>query len=208
VALAPALWCLFAAFLFGAATPASKVLLHALGPLTLAGLLYLGAAAATLPFALRPWWGLPRDKTNVRRLIGAVTLGGVVAPVLLLVGLSRAPAASVALWLNLEVAATVVLAWAFFREHIELGAGLGVVLVFLASTLLAPPSNGDAGWAAVAVLAASICWGLDNNLTARIDGFTSSSGTKVLPSCKRRNRGMPAPTGTFTRASIWSGSFG
>jgi len=48
----PVLWCLLAAALFGASTPASKLLLDdAVGPLTLAGLLYPGAALATLPFA-------------------------------------------------------------------------------------------------------------------------------------------------------------
>jgi hypothetical protein len=43
---APAASCLLAALLFGAATPASKALLGTLGPFTLAGLLYLGAAIA------------------------------------------------------------------------------------------------------------------------------------------------------------------
>ena len=49
----PVLWCLSAAALFGASTPASKWLLGGMGPLTLAGLLYLGAALAVLPFSFR-----------------------------------------------------------------------------------------------------------------------------------------------------------
>ena len=50
---APILWCLIAAALFGVSTPTSKLLLGEVGPLTLAGLLYLGAALSTAPFSLR-----------------------------------------------------------------------------------------------------------------------------------------------------------
>jgi drug/metabolite transporter (DMT)-like permease len=180
VSRAPGLWCLLAALLFGAATPASKVLLGTLGPITLAGLLYLGAAVAVLPFSVRhAWQGLRRDTMNLRRLIGAVILGGLVAPVLLLVGLTRAPAASVALWLNLEVAATTVLAWTIFREHLDIRAGVGVTMVLLAGALLALPSDAATASAAIAVLAACVCWGLDNNLTSRIDGFTPAQYTVI-----------------------------
>ena len=42
-----------AALLFGASTPLAKALLSSLGPLTLAGLLYLGGAVGALPFAFR-----------------------------------------------------------------------------------------------------------------------------------------------------------
>ena len=49
----PVVWCIAAAALFGMSTPASKSLLDALSPLALAGLLYLGAAIAVLPAALK-----------------------------------------------------------------------------------------------------------------------------------------------------------
>lgn len=47
----PLLLAILAALLFGASTPASKVLLSELSPLQLAGLLYLGAALGTAPAA-------------------------------------------------------------------------------------------------------------------------------------------------------------
>ena len=47
------LWCALAAVLFGAATPATKLLVDDVGSVTLAGLLYLGAALAVAPFATR-----------------------------------------------------------------------------------------------------------------------------------------------------------
>jgi drug/metabolite transporter (DMT)-like permease len=165
--------CLLAALLFGAATPASKALLDTLPPITLAGLLYLGAACGVLPFSFQGGSpGLRRDRTNILRVAGAVIAGGIVAPVLLLVGLSRAPAASVALWLNLEVVATALLARAFFREHLERRAWVAVALMLLGGALLATPSRFGTASAALAVALACLSWALDNNLTSLIDGFT------------------------------------
>ncbi len=178
-AVAPVLWCLAAAALFGASTPASKLLLDgAFGPLTLAGLLYLGAGLATLPFAARGGSAARRrDPANVRRLLGAVLFGGVLGPIALLVGLRAAPAASVSLWLNLETTATALLAVAFFREHLDARAWLANGLVVVAGVLLAAPEGFAVAPAAGLVVLACVCWGLDNNLTAVIDGYTPAQTT-------------------------------
>ena len=174
----PVLWCLAAAALFGASTPASKVLLLDVGPLTLAGLLYLGAAAATLPFALRGGSASRRrDPVNVRRLAGAVLFGGVLGPIALLVGLKTAPSASVSLWLNLETTATALLAAAFFHEHLDARAWFANGLVLLAGVLLAAPEGFAVAPSALLIGAACLCWGLDNNLTAIIDGYTPAQTT-------------------------------
>lgn len=169
---APALWCLLAAALFGASTPVSKTLLGGMGPLTLAGLLYLGAALATAPFARGPW-----DRGELRRLLGAVIFGGVLGPVLVLLGLRLAPAGSVALWLNLEAPATALLGWAFFREHLGPRALGAAVLTWVASVILASPSGGGDALAALLVAAGCLCWGLDNNLTAVIERLTPAQTT-------------------------------
>ncbi|MCB9780955.1 MAG: DMT family transporter [Alphaproteobacteria bacterium] len=177
--LAPVLWCLAAAALFGASTPASKWLLdEAVGPLTLAGLLYLGAGIACLPFALRGGSSeRRRDPANLRRLAGAVLFGGVLGPVALLVGLRTAPSASVSLWLNLETTATALLAWAFFREHIGGRGWVANGLVLAAGLLLAAPDGFSVAPSALLVAVACLCWGLDNNLTAVIDGYTPAQTT-------------------------------
>ena len=89
----PVIWCLAAAALFGASTPAAKALLDGLGPLALAGLLYVGAALAVLPFSFRG--GSPRlrrKRKNILMLLGAVVFGGGLGPVLLMIGLDRASA--------------------------------------------------------------------------------------------------------------------
>lgn len=176
----PAIQCLAAAALFGASTPLSKSLLTALGPFSLAGILYLGAAVAALPAGLRDvrkarW----RDRRQQLLVLGAVIFGGGLAPVLLLLGLRAAPAASVSLWLNLEVVATTLLATALFREYLDRRTAVAAGLVFLGGVLLTA-NEGAAGLRAGALVAlACLCWGLDNNFTAVVDGFTPPQTTCI-----------------------------
>lgn len=171
---------LLAALLFGAATPASKLLLASLSPFQLAGLLYLGAALGVAPAALRHGGiRLPgrADRRNRLRLLGAVVAGGIVGPVLLLLGLRLAAAASVSLWLNFEVAATALLGVLLFRDHLGRAGWAGVATVFAGAVLLST-GGGPAGLVAGAlVLLACACWGLDNHLTALIDGITPAEST-------------------------------
>ena len=98
--------------------------------------------------------------------------GGVLAPVLFLAALRLTLAGSVSLLLNLEMVATAVLGVALFREHLGRLGWLGVSGVVAAGALVA----GAGGWpglmAALLMAAACTCWGLDNNLTALIDGVT------------------------------------
>lgn len=171
---------LLAAALFGAATPASKLLLSDFTSFQLAGLLYLGAALGVAPAALRggrvrfPGRG---DKRNRVRLFGAVVAGGICGPVLLLLGLRLAAAASVSLWLSLELAATALLGVLVFRDYLGLPGWAGVIASLAGAGLLSL-GGGPAGLAAGGfVLAACLCWGLDNHLTALIDGITPSEST-------------------------------
>lgn len=171
-----------AALLFGISTPASKVLLEVIEPFQLAGLLYLGAAAGTLPVVLlerRSGTRLRLDRRNALRLGGAVLFGGVLGPVLLLFGLRLTLAGSVSLLLNFEMVATAVLGALLFREPLGRSGWVGVLGVVLAGAILA----GDGGWpgflAALIVLGACICWGFDNHWTALIDGITPARSTFV-----------------------------
>ncbi len=176
-ATAPLVWCLLSAALFGASTPASKPLLASLSPLLISGLLYVGAALAVAPWALRELSPLRRiDRSNGLRLGGAVVFGGVVGPVLLLTGLAMAPAASVALWLNLETVATAVLARVFFKENLGGSAWLAVGLIVIGSAILSPATPGG-GLAGLLVALACVAWGLDNNLTSVIDRFSPAQIT-------------------------------
>jgi drug/metabolite transporter (DMT)-like permease len=176
----PVLSCLLAALLFGAWTPISKFLLASLGPFTLAGLFYLGGALAVLPASRKGGSAeLRRDPVQIRRLLGAVIFGGGIGPVLLLIGLRAAPAASVSLWLNFETIATALLAWVFFREHLDRRVVAAVAMVFVAGILLAAPGGFNLAWAGVLVGLACVAWGIDNNLTALISGYTPAQTTLV-----------------------------
>lgn len=171
---------LLAAALFGAATPLSKALLPSFSAFQLAGLLYLGAALGTAPAVFRktgrtlPW---RMDKRNLIRLIGAILFGGVLAPLFLLMGLKAASAASVSLWLPLELVATAIFGRMIFRDHLGLLGWIGMVGVVAASLLLGI-GEGSAGVAAGLLVAiACLCWGFDNNLTSLIDGISPSQST-------------------------------
>ncbi len=171
---------LLSALLFGASTPASKLLLDNLGAFQLAGLLYLGAALGmALPLA-RQRRGRTLSKLDGRNralLGGAVLLGGIVGPVLLLLGLRLTLAGSVSLLLNLEMAATAVLGVALFREPLRRIGWLGVAGVVAAGAVISS-GGGWPGWLAAGLVAvACLCWGFDNHLTALIDGITPARST-------------------------------
>lgn len=178
--LSPILLAFLSAALFGAATPASKALLDSFPPFQLAGLLYLGAALGVLPLLLKngklliPW---ELDQINRLRLLGAILSGGIVGPVFLLLGLQLASAASVSLWLNLELVATAVLGYLFFQDYLGRIGWLGVLGCVFAAGLLSW-GEGIAGIkAGVFVALACLGWGLDNHLTALIDGLSPSQST-------------------------------
>jgi drug/metabolite transporter (DMT)-like permease len=176
----PFILALIAAGLFGAATPVSKSLLANLGPFQLSGLLYLGAALGVTPLLLgkgrlTPPWRMPR-RTG-RLLWGAILFGGVLGPVLLLFGLRLAAAASVSLWLNLEAVATALLGFFVFHDRLGRNGWLGAGGI-LFSALLLSWGDGAASWqAGLLVAAACLAWGLDNHLTALIDGITPAQST-------------------------------
>lgn len=171
---------LISAALFGAATPASKAVLGILSAFQLAGLLYLGAALGVLVVLIkrrswRPPWAMTAK--NQRNLIGAVFFGGLLGPVLLLLGLQIASAASVSMWLNLELVATAILGRLFFHDHLSRYGWLGIAGI-VASGAFLTVGEGMAGvWAGLLVAAACTCWGLDNHFTSLIDGITPSQST-------------------------------
>jgi drug/metabolite transporter (DMT)-like permease len=163
-----------AAVAFGASTPFAKRLLGDVGPQMLAGLLYLGAfvvLAVALPSRRR------RGEARLRladlpRLAGVVAAGGVIAPVLMLVGLERVSGMTGSLLLNLEGPFTLVLALAFFGEHLGRRSLVGSVAVFVAAALLSfgGPMGGDQLVGVILIGAAAALWAFDNNLTQSLTG--------------------------------------
>jgi len=156
---------------FGAATPATKVLVDDVGAVTLAGLLYLGAAIAVAPFAVSDR-RVPATSGQRWRLLLAVVVGGGLGPVLLVLALDRTPAGTVSLLLNLELVATAVIARVFLREHIGGRGAAGIVVVVAGGVLLAGAGGTSVAAGALLVVGACLCWGVDNAVTASLDSFS------------------------------------
>jgi drug/metabolite transporter (DMT)-like permease len=82
---------LAAAALFGASTPVAKLLVPGSGPMTLAGLLYVGAGVGLAAAGIfrRKDAEAPLQRSDLPILGGAILFGGILGPVLLVVGLAR-----------------------------------------------------------------------------------------------------------------------
>ena len=172
---------LAAAILFGASTPLAKALLAHVAAVALAGLLYLGAGAGLLGVWL---WRRMRDagtgtmeRQDIPWLAAAIVFGGVLGPILLMLGLARMPAAGASLLLNLENVFTALVAWFVFHEHHDRRIVWGMVLIALAGALLTGQAYArpTSILGPLAVMGACLCWAFDNNLTRRV-----SAGDPVM----------------------------
>ena len=167
---------LASAALFGASTPLAKLLLGGdLDPWLLAGLLYLGSGLGLgLVHFARRGLGVPAPEAALRwgdlPWLGLVVLtGGVIGPVLLMLGLARTAPSSAALLLNLEGLATMAIAWMVFKENVDRRHLFGA-LAILAGAVLLSWSGGPSGVGvgALAIAGACLAWGVDNNLTRNL----------------------------------------
>ncbi|MDQ8022088.1 MAG: EamA family transporter [Moraxellaceae bacterium] len=162
---------LFAALLFGAGTPLAKLLLGSISPWMLAGLLYLGSGIGLLTYrTLRRAEPVRVVSNEWPWLLAAILCGGAMGPVLLMLGLSNLPAASVSLLLNAEGVFTALLAWFVFKENFDRRIALGMVAIVAGSLVLSWPDRVTwaSAWPALAVLGACLAWGLDNNFTRKV----------------------------------------
>ena len=178
---------LAAAALFGISTPLAKELVGSVDPLFLAGLLYVGSGVG-LGIALmaarlvRPRWKrhvVWPTRSQLRWLVPAIFAGGVVAPVLLMLGLERTTAAAASLLLNTESVLTALFAWFVFREHVDRRIAAGMLLIVAGGVvlswsreLMSPPLG------ALLIVGACACWALDNNLTRNV-----TSGDPIAIAC-------------------------
>ena len=159
---------LTAAVLFGVSTPLAKVLVREVSPWMLAGLLYLGSGLALGLWRLvrrLPW--TPPTRRELPSLIGAVTFGGIAAPVLLMAGLAGMPATGASLLLNAEAVLTVAIAWLAFGEHVNRRTLAGFACILAGVVVLGWQDHLQFGglWPTLALLGACLGWAVDNNLT-------------------------------------------
>lgn len=169
---------LLSAALFGASTPAAKVLLGTIDPTVLAGLLYCGAGLgvaivrrigrSAIAQAGRSEAALGRG--DVPYLAGAIVAGGMIGPVLLMAGLQRTDASAASLLLTVEGVATALIAWFIFHENFDRRIALGMACLVAGAVVLSwtgrPELSALVG--PLAIVGACVAWGLDNNLTRKV----------------------------------------
>ena len=162
---------LLAAASFGLSAPFSQRLVAHCDPELLAGLLYAGAAVVLMVAGRgRRHHEAPLRRSDLPTLVAIMVFGGVVGPLLLLVGLERVTAVSGSLLLNLEAPFTAVLAVVVFGEHLGTRGWVAGAAIVLGSAVLGGGVGQVGGdpWGVVLIAAACAAWAIDNNLTQRL----------------------------------------
>ena len=168
------LFALLSAALFGASTPLAKLFLGSVDPWMMAGLLYLGAGLGLgIVHLSRALWQMPAVEAPLRRsdvpwLALVVVAGGILGPLLLMLGLSRTNAAGASLLLNLEGLATMAIAWIVFRENVDRRLLLGAFAILAGALVLSWQGQASIQWGALLIAGACLSWGIDNNLTRKL----------------------------------------
>lgn len=168
---------LLAASLYAINSPLSKLLLDHVPSTVMAGLLYLGAGAGMGFVALlRRIRKSPRQAESFVRgdlpFVLAMILLDMVAPILLLWGLSMTTAANASLLNNFEIVATALIALCVFRESVSprLWVGIGFITASCALLSFEDVTALRLGVGSLLVLGAAACWGIENNCTRRLSG--------------------------------------
>ncbi len=171
---------LASAALFGISPPLAKILLRDADPLVLAGLLYAGAGIGLSLYGALARLGRasstsapaysPLTRRDAPWLVAAVVCGGIAAPILLMLGLTRLSGFSASLLLNLEGVATALIAALVFGEPARSRTWTAVGAMTAAGVFLSwDAAAGRLSLSgAVLVLGAMMAWGADNNFTRMI----------------------------------------
>ncbi|MGJ0509714.1 MAG: DMT family transporter [Methylocystis sp.] len=165
---------LLSATLFGASMPLAKILMGSVSPWLMAGLLYIGAglglAAVNVSRRVvgRAVAEAPLRKSDLPWLAAVITAGGFFGPLCLMFGLARTDAASASLLLNLEGLATMAIAWLAFHENVDKRLLMGAFAILAGAALLSWQGSASLNRGALLIAAASLFWGIDNNLTRKL----------------------------------------
>lgn len=168
------LYAILAALLYALSTPISKILLVDLSPVFIASLLYLGAGIGmsfigyirkkTTNYVYRKF-----TKDEIPAILGMIVLD-IIAPIFLMIGLSRSHPENVALLNNFEIVATSLIAFFIFKEIIPKRLKFAILLVTIASIILSFEDMTALKFSlgSLFVLMAATFWGLENNLTRKL----------------------------------------
>lgn len=189
---------ILAAALYAISSPVSKILLSKVSPTMMAALLYLGAGIGMSIIGFyRKKTGKIKEEMKITKKELPYTVGMVVldilAPIFLMIGLTRTTPANVSLLNNFEIVATSLIALFIFKEVISKRLWIAIILITIASIVLSieDASSFSFSLGSIFVLFASVCWGLENNCTRMlsvkdplqvvvIKGFGSGVGSLLI----------------------------
>ena len=174
------IYAILAAALYAINVPVSKMLLNHIKPTMMASFLYLGAGAGLLLYGLaekatgKKTKREPLTKKELPYTIAMVVLD-IIAPILLMFGITATNSSNVSLLNNFEIVATSIIALVVFKEIISKRLWIAIALVIIASGILSFEGmdafvfNGGS----LLVLGACVCWGFENNCTKMISHKSS-----------------------------------
>ena len=193
------LFALLAASFYALNVPFSKQLLQKIPPTIMASFLYFGAGVGVgLMYLFH--WGKEKKQDRLAREDLPYTIGMVIldilAPILLMLGISIGSSANASLLGNFEIVATALIALLAFKEKISNKLWTAIALITISSAILSFEGSGSFQFSvgSVFVLLAAVCWGLENNCTRRI----SEKSTYQIVTIK----GLCCGMGSFVIAEI------
>ena len=185
-----------AAVFYAVNVPFSKILLSHMEPTLMAGLLYLGAGVGIGIISLLHLNDREKKerlrKNDLPYVIGMIVLD-IAAPIFLMFGITESTSSGASLLGNFEIVATSVIALLVFKEVVSKRLWVAILCITVASAMLSLDGAGGVHFSvgSLLVLAATLCWGLENNCTRQISekstyeivmlkGFFSGSGSLVI----------------------------
>lgn len=170
--LMPIWFAMLAALLYGISSPVSKMLLEKIPPTLMASFLYLGAGIGmfgvnlTYKFLGKQNTEAKVTSIDVPYMIGMIVLD-IIAPILLMFGLTLTTSANASLLNNFEIVATSVIAMLIFKESISRRMWIAIMLITFSTMLLSfsDVSSFSFSIGSIFVVLACIAWGLENNCT-------------------------------------------
>ena len=174
---------ILAAALYAINIPLSKILIQHVSPTMMAAFLYLGAGIGLFIYGK-----ITKEQEHSESLTKAelpytigMSLLDIAAPILLMLGLGSTNSANASLLNNFEIVATSCIAFLIFKEMISKRLTLAIILVTIASIMLSFEGKGsfEFNTGSLLVLAASCCWGLENNCTRMLSSKSSVQITTI-----------------------------
>lgn len=177
------LFAILAAALYAVNIPLSKLLLVKVSPTMMAAFLYLGAGAGLFLYGLitkEKEKAAPLTRAELPYTIGMIVLD-IAAPIFLMLGLKLTGSANASLLNNFEIVATSLIALLLFREKLSRHLTGAIILVTAASIVLSFEGSGSFRFntGSLLVLAATCCWGLENNCTRMLSSKSSVQITTI-----------------------------